>query len=272
MARLINKITPPPHFQKSQYIRILTRGYSLIELLTVVGILTALSAVALVQYGKYKRNAGAEVASAQRQFESENCIGVSNRKQCLCEKGLGEVLGLDSEDCCPLGQEKDSNGNCVARVAQAGSPSSPSPTTNPPQTAQACPSGQTRNSDGNCVNDSCTSSWQTRNSDGTCVDKECDPDDYVHPFMFQNPDTNEVYSTIKTPKCLCPEGYVWLQPNNVPAIDPNRDDFPNGIGSGGGFICAIHSDSFSVWDPSSQSGNLSLPSIFGTVYTGPSPW
>ena len=113
----------------------------------MVGILIALSAVALVQYGKYKRNAGAEVASAQSQFESENCIGVPNRKQCLCDRGLGEVLGLDSEDCCPLGQEKDSNGNCVARGAQASSyPQNPNS-----QTPQRCLQGQGRNSDGVCV-------------------------------------------------------------------------------------------------------------------------
>ena len=98
----------------------------------MVGILTALSAVALVQYGKYKRDAGQEVASAQSQFESENCIGVPDRKQCLCDKGLGEALGLDSEDCCPLGQTKDSNGNCVARVAQASSTAPSAQTTDPP--------------------------------------------------------------------------------------------------------------------------------------------
>ena len=102
----------------------------------MVGILTALSAVALVQYGKYKRDAGQEVASAQSQFESENCIGVPDRKQCLCDKGLGEALGLDSEDCCPLGQTKDSNGICVARLAQASSPQTQNP---PPKNPPALP-------------------------------------------------------------------------------------------------------------------------------------
>ena len=117
----------------------------------MIGILTALTAVALVQYGKYKQEGDGKVASAQNAFETENCIDddPAKQKKCLCGRGL-RVHGLN-EDCCPLGQEKDSSGNCVARVAQAPSTPTPAPATpTPPQTPQACPAGQTRHTNGNC--------------------------------------------------------------------------------------------------------------------------
>ena len=100
-------------------------GYSLIELLTVIGILTALSAVALVQYGKYKQEAERTTKKAQEDWEKANCldpISQADRKQCLCKKGLGELVGLNSDglesdgsnpDCCPFGQKRDSTKNCV---------------------------------------------------------------------------------------------------------------------------------------------------------------
>ena len=222
----------------------------------MVGILTALSAVALVQYGKYKRNAGAEVASAQSQFESENCIGVPNRKQCLCDRGLGEVLGLDSEDCCPLGQEKDSNGNCVARVAQAGSAPTSSqnpPPKDPPETNPT----------------SCENSWQKRESDGTCVNKECDvspTNSYIHPYLFSFSNNPGGAPALSTPKCLCPDGYVWLIPidkfGNSIIISHNYDDLPNAM-EGAMIICEVYSDSFHT------AGTFSSHSQdFGTIYRG----
>ena len=109
------KITPPPppNLQKCKYFQIFKRGYSLVELLTVVGILGALSTVAITQYNKYQKTATDRTIDSTIKWNTANCINALDVNQCYCEKGLAELVGLKPNDCCPEGQVKDSNNNCV---------------------------------------------------------------------------------------------------------------------------------------------------------------
>ena len=123
-----------------------------------MGIIGALSTVAVTQFGKYKKTAEDQTSASQDEWDSENCTGgtTEQNNQCLCEKGLAELAGLNPSDCCPTGKiihpvsgicvdycpdgkSRDASGNCVAFVAQA-----------PLTCTPACTGGKTCQS-GSCV-------------------------------------------------------------------------------------------------------------------------